>query len=248
MKKTHYRRKVLQFHWFAADPNAFWRRDRKIIISVVLILVLTGFSYILFTHLFRLTEIRVIGDNVRIEVDRQKLTDNLLLLDTAAIRKQLLADNIQIGDIQITKSYPHTLVIAITFKSPIARIRTDKRIALIDSGGIVIATDTHADGILPLIDFNVQDVPDGTRITNPDVAAALALVGGVPAGFAIDEVITAESGVLRAVSGKTSILFEPNTPIGPMLSTLQTLMTGFRMKGTVPASIDLRFDKPVVQF
>ena len=47
---------------------------------------------------------------------------------------------------------------------------------------------------------------------------------------------------------KTGIFITQDSRTDQTIATLQTLFEGFRIKGTLPRVVDLRFDKPVVQF
>ncbi|KKU88687.1 MAG: hypothetical protein UY16_C0003G0029 [Candidatus Gottesmanbacteria bacterium GW2011_GWA2_47_9] len=61
--------------------------------------------------------------------------------------------------------------------------------------------------------------------------------------------ITARDGPsLVATIGETDILFTQDVEVETVATTLQTLLTGFRIKGSLPKTIDLRFDKPIVTF
>ena len=57
-----------------------------------------------------------------------------------------------------------------------------------------------------------------------------------------------ETQSIRARFGQTDIIITQTNDLSQVLDTLQTLMEGFRIKGTMPKSIDLRFGKPIVQF
>jgi cell division septal protein FtsQ len=190
----------------------------------------------------------VIGSDVSIIVDKNKLGDNLVLLNTDALRKQLLGEYIQLDDISLSKRLPHSLILDIKFKKPVARIITDKRIAVIDKNGIVITGYREEFSHLPVLNFGVHDVPDGTVIDKPEVRTSLSFLEQLPSGIAIDEMTIQNGQTLQAKMGKTSIFIDLNTAINPAVSTLQTLLAGFRMKGTMPTSIDLRFDKPIIKY
>lgn len=51
-----------------------------------------------------------------------------------------------------------------------------------------------------------------------------------------------------SVSGGTKIIFGPDKDESVQISSLQLLLTRFRIEGRKPTIIDLRFDKPVVRF
>lgn len=51
-----------------------------------------------------------------------------------------------------------------------------------------------------------------------------------------------------SVSGGTKIFFGPDKDESAQISSLQLLLTRFRIEGRKPIIIDLRFDKPVIRF
>ena len=52
---------------------------------------------------------------------------------------------------------------------------------------------------------------------------------------------------IRVEIQQLDIFFPQDGDIVEHIRTLQTLFTGFRIKGVLPAHIDLRFGKPVVR-
>jgi hypothetical protein len=77
---------------------------------------------------------------------------------------------------------------------------------------------------------------------------ALAFLNGTRDFLPIQTITIEDDSSLRAKSNTMDILFPQDGSMPAILATLQTLLSGFRIKGTLPTLIDLRFNKPMVKF
>ena len=80
------------------------------------------------------------------------------------------------------------------------------------------------------------------------VIQAIALISKTKSFIQWSRIESFETQSIRAKTGQTDILITQTSDLTYVRDTLQTLMEGFRIKGTMPKSIDIRFSKPVVQF
>ncbi len=219
------------------------RRKYALFFRILLFCIFSFFVYFGVTKLFALTSILVIGENIQLTVDQKKLPKTLLFFPSEKIRADLLAANPVLGDITFEKKYPHTLVIKPVLRSAYAVLITPSRQVLLDEQGVVL-TDVAGSPALPVIRVDAQNIRIGQKITDPRIVAALAFLTGtrgvLPVGL-----VEEQSGSLHAVSATLDIFFTQDA-IEQTLATLQTLIAGFRIKGTLPKVIDLRFDKPVI--
>jgi hypothetical protein len=88
----------------------------------------------------------------------------------------------------------------------------------------------------------------GEKITDPRVSAGISFITGMRDILSVSSISVEDERSLRAKCDKLDILFPQDGPIAPILATLQTLLSGFRIKGTLPTFIDLRFNKPIIKF
>jgi cell division septal protein FtsQ len=233
---------------FKTNFSILMRRFGRIFFFAIIGLILVWVLNTVFTRFFKLQEIKVIGDNVNIEVNPSKLENNLFFIDTLSLEKELKLNYPQIKTIRISKQFPSNLIIFVVLKRPVAVLKTDRRSVLIDPDGIIVGTKPSENSKLPNFLFDLPDVPDGTKLSDNTVQTALRLVSRLPDDLRSGNITIIEKAWLQLEIGKTSIFIDPNQPIDPAVTTLQTLLARFRMKGAMPTSIDLRFDKPVVIF
>ncbi|OGG34522.1 hypothetical protein A2363_04995 [Candidatus Gottesmanbacteria bacterium RIFOXYB1_FULL_47_11] len=220
------------------------RRKYALFFRILLFVIFSLCVYIGVTKLFALTSILVIGENIQITVDLKKLPKTLLFFPSEKIRSDLLAANPILGDITFEKKYPHTLVINPVMRSAYAILITPSRQVFVDDQGVVLGDTPGTPPGLPTIRVDAPNIRIGQKIADPRIVAALSFLRGtrgvLPVGL-----VEEQSGSLHAVSATLDIFFTQDA-IEQTLATLQTLIAGFRIKGTLPKVIDLRFDKPVI--
>ena len=190
----------------------------------------------------------VVGKNIHVNVNKEYLPNSLIFFPSAKIRDQLLKDNPILADIQFKKHYPHTLLIIPTLRTPVAFLRIGSRDVLVDKSGIVLADADASSKELPHIIIPLSAVRIGETITDSRFVAALAFLAGTRDMVPIQTIIIENDSSLRARSSTMDILFPQDGSMSAILATLQTVLAGFRIKGTLPTIIDLRFNKPIVKF
>ncbi|MBI2404619.1 hypothetical protein HYV22_00365 [Candidatus Gottesmanbacteria bacterium] len=227
--------------------RVYLRKFGKRIVTVILIIGLTsGVGFVSMTF-FTLQAIEVEGSGMQVVIDQKKLTRNLLFFPTEKLRTELLSQNPLLGDVVIRKKFPHTLVIAAVPRSPIAHLQTKERKVDIDKEGIVLQ-ESSPDHPLPTLLFDVEPVRTGEKVRDPRVFSGIAILTAFEGIFPIDVISSLDSQSLQVKSGILRIYVVQQSDMKAVATTLQVLLTGFRIKGTLPAVMDLRFSKPVVTF
>jgi cell division septal protein FtsQ len=230
-----------------SNSSTIRRKFGRVILSIVLLLASVYVLYVFCMQYFALKNIEVIGEGIQIAIDQAKLERNLLFIRPEKIKADILSDNNQVEHVYITKRYPDTIIIAVQLRKAIARITTITRTVIVDSRGVVLGYSRKESDTLPLLSFGVSDIPDGLTFTDVAVLSGIAVIRDISPVVPISSVYLNDTLSIRAIYGKTSIVFPLNTEYSALASTLQTLVARFRMKGSMPASIDLRFDKPVIR-
>jgi hypothetical protein len=198
--------------------------------------------------MFSINNIVVVGNNIQVQVDETRMPKTLLLFPAERLRAQLLAANPILADIQFQKKYPHTLIIVPTLRSAVARLTAVSREVLVDANGIVLSDADSSSSNLPRLIVAIPVVRIGEIISDHRVTASIAFITGMQDILPIHSVSVEDDGSLRAKGDKLDILFPQDGATPTLLATLQTLLSGFRIKGTLPTFIDLRFNKPIIKF
>ncbi len=217
-------------------------------VALTLLVLASGCgAYIGLSHLFAITSIEVIGDGFTVHIDADRIPNNLLFFPSKTLRAQVLADNPLLADVQFVKRFPHTLRIIPVVRLPCARLDTGDLLVLLDCKGVALMSGDQG-RTLPVLTMMTDDVRVGQAITDARIRLALGFIEEMRSTLRIDSITNTDSQFLLAKSGKIDIYIPQNRPLHEVVTTLQTLMTGFRIKGTMPTVVDLRFEKPIVRF
>ncbi len=221
---------------------------RKIILGFVGLLCLVGPIFIVRFILksFTIKDIVVSGDAAIVQVNEKQFVGNTLLFPALSVIKQIQDDNPLVKSIDIKKHFPSTLELIVHKRQPIAQLKTPTAIVGIDEDAVV--TDVVGNIDAPVIEIDVPLVRMGQTIRDESVKQSVKVVAGTVTFLNVLQITKNDSLSIRVITKQSSIFIPQNKDIRPILDTLQTLMSGFRIKGLIPKTIDLRFDKPVVQF
>ena len=206
-------------------------------VGLLVLAVTTGILFMVTSKFFAIREVSIIGDRVDLVIDERLFVKNLLFFPTSRVRENLLKENILLKNITITKKLPHTLIIDVKLRRPIARLARGGQRVLVDEEGVVLGEAQEASHLTEVILEGDEAIRQA--LTFLDLAAETLVV---------QQVTILDSQSLRARVNTTDIYFPQSGPLEEKVATLQTLVAGFRIKGTLPKIIDLRFDKPTVMF
>jgi hypothetical protein len=226
----------------------FWRKFGKSVGYVLLFVLFSGAVYWLIVRGLTIQNIVVVGHNIQVEIHETRLPKTLLLFPADTIRRELLNDNPILADVRFQKKYPHTLVIVPTLRTAVARLSLTGREVLVDESGTVLSDADASSAPLPRLVVPMAAVRIGEIIGDPRVTAGISFITGIRDTLQIRSISVEDERSLRAKSDKLDILFPQDGSIPVTLATLQTLLAGFRIKGTLPTFIDLRFNKPIIKF
>lgn len=223
------------------------RRFGKLIFGIFLT-VFVGWSLYHFTNwIFTIRSIEVVGEHTLVSIDQNRISKNLLFFPSESLRSQILANNPWLADVRFEKKFPGTLRIVPVKRRPVAILHSADRTVLVSDNGVVLS-DGDNGNILPRLFIPTPAFRIGQKIEDERVRQSLALITGLIHEFVFTKITYEEGKYLRAKTDTSDIIFVQDKPIGDVIATLQTLLSGFRIKGTLPKVVDLRFDKPIVTF
>jgi cell division septal protein FtsQ len=188
----------------------------------------------------------VIGNDIEISFDPKTVNHNLLFFPGDFYQKQIIKDYPQISTVVFTKKYPDTLVLKIDMREAFACVGLNSVRYVIDDQGFIIGFDTSKCLNLPEIKLDRTEKIPVNKIENQNLAEILNLIKQLQQDISVKSVSIEDSGLIQMKFEKTNILFTQDQPIISLSATLQTLIRGFRMKGIMPTSIDLRYNKPII--
>lgn len=222
-------------------------RNGKPVFGIIFGSVVSIVVFVLIYTFFTVQKIEIVGEGLDIEVDEKRFPKYLLFVQEKKIIDDLLSNYPQLATVKIEKRYPHTLVVIPTVRKGIARMYTAVGSYLVDSQGVVLE-DGNPSLPLPVVDIPVMSVRIGGHMKDERFLSALAFISACVSLIPIQSVTGIDGAYLSAKTDTTDILLPQLGNMTARAATLQTLLNGFRMKGSLPAIIDLRFDKPVITF
>ena len=220
-------------------------RLRFIIGMIVLIFFIGGIAVFLVKK-FKLEHIEVVGDGMKLEINERLLMGNTLFFPSESIRLQLLSTYPELLDVVVQKKVPNTVVIIPTLRVPIAELITKTAAFIVDQDGVVIGP-SH--GVtLPQIAIDVPYIRLGGNIKDKKVIAALEFLKYSKDTVLVKTITNPDGKTLLAKTEQLDVLFSEDNDREEVVRSLQLLLSGFRIKGTMPKVIDLRFTKLIVQW
>jgi hypothetical protein len=225
----------------------FRRKFGKILLIVVLTVLLGWGLWHLGRWMFTIRSIEVVGENIEVRIDESKISKNLLFFPAESLRTQVLSDNQWLKDVRFEKRFPRTLRIVPILRDPMVIVQSSDRVVLVDRDGIVL-TEGDQGLLLPRIVFSGLHMRIGQKLTDERVQLVLTFIDATKEDVTFRRIVYEENAYFRAIAEKVNILIAQDKSVSETVSTLQMLFAGFRIKGTLPSVVDLRFDKPVVTF
>jgi len=221
------------------------KRTLRIATAVILALSATVGIAILFGHVFTVRNIVVDAPGMSITLDNSKMSYNLFFLPTDKLRAELMDRYTLLEDVRFEKRLPATLVIHLTKRAPAVLLLSGRTWYALDKNGNVVDIGTNVPG-LPVFRMEAGAFGLGSTVRDPNVAAALSFYTALAGKIPITEFTVAGDGSIRAVYGNTNIFIPQAGDQKAKADTLQIIIEGFRIKGTLPTVIDLRFDKTII--
>lgn len=231
----------------ALASGFFRRKFGKIFLGIVGTVCFGWILFLVVQHFFSIKVIEVVGDNIEVILNEDRISKNLLFFPSQAIRSKVLSDNPWLVDVKFVKKFPNTLQIVPVLRSPIAKLQSNERLVLMDKSGMILG-DADSSVTLPIIQISAENLRVGGIVDDKRVQMALVFIEGVEPSLLIDHIESHDRSYLLAKSSKSNIFIPQDRSISQTIATLQTLITGFRIKGTLPTVVDLRFDKPIIKF
>lgn len=230
------------------------RRKKTLRFFLPFIIVLLGIFcfFLLYKGIqqFTIQHIELVGSGMKLEINERLFFGNTLFFPSEKVREQLLSSYPQFSDVVIEKKIPNTILIIPTLRTPFAELVTPTASFLLDEEGVVIRPSYDAAELsdLPVISGDIPFIRLGGIIKDDRVVAAIYFLRLTKKNMHVKSITVQDEQSLLAKTDESDIFFSHDDNIQAIVSSLQFLLSGFRIKGTIPKHIDLRFTKPVIQW
>lgn len=224
-----------------------WRNYGRIVAFSVLVLTVSGVFTWGVNAIFTIRRVEVSGEGIAIAVDQTKVPKNLLFFPIEQVTRQILKEYPLVGSVVMKKKYPSTLLITAVPRKPFTVVGVGGEIYAVDADGVVLSQYPNLTN-MPFIRIAAAPLQPGLVIADRNITAAIGFLRATAATVTVSEVTPYDGSSLQARSETMSIVFLQHADMLTLARTLQMMISGFRIKGKLPTTIDLRFDKPVVTF
>lgn len=229
------------------------RIKKKYLLPLLLIPIIFVLLFLVDTY-FTVKTVEVVG------VDRSKLrgiqvlsAKNLLFTSEQELEKELAKANPTFTSVKVTKIYPGTVKMVVQIPFPVVSLEVSSGYFFLNMDGKVVARSKEKNNSLPTLKYyqklNYTNWQSGDLVDYKDILTGLHfLQKATELGLAVDTIdINGLSMIALQINGQ-KIIF--TTEKDRVLQDYQfaTIIKQFKIEGKSFAVLDLRFDKPVIQF
>jgi len=217
----------------------------KIFFGLCLISSLT--AGLLLPNLFIITKV-ILKPNTHSFVISPLKGKSLLLTNLHALKQEILLNNPVLEEVNLEKSYPHTLIINFQLSKPIAQLEDFKKFYLLSNTGKIILITNSVQKKLPIIKsfqrLRYYEGKQGQSISNPDILYALKAARLLPQ-YEIDfEYLEINKPSHLKIVGKETVSYlNTKKQIAKNLKIVQNIIVTLKNKGQVPKEVNLFFEK-----
>ena len=220
------------------------------------LLCFVSFIAIFFVNRFFLVKnIQLISDKKFALVNKDKLINkSLLFIDEDKTSERIVRENYLLKTAIVKKKWPDTLLIEVTFYEPIAALIINNGYFSLSSDGRILEKLYVSPMNLPIINFyqklNSNFFRIGEWVDYKDIKQALYFIDKLKQiniyPLTID--IKGQDMLVFNLIGTKKIIFSNNKSKETQDYQLELIIKQFRVEGKEFSKIDLRFDKPIIQF
>lgn len=216
-----------------------------ILINVFLLLVLL---YLVVIKLFRINTIKLDGSyTIPYGLDSLR-GKNILFIKETDIAAWLIEKNSNFSSIEVEKQLPSSIKILAMERKAVAQIIAQNYVYLIDKEGVVFKA-VKEPLILPKIEVLTGKIVIGNKIEKLYADSIFPLLSNLSElNIKVENVTLKSPDEIVIELPETTIFTDVYQDDSIISSSLQMMLTSFRIEGRLPRIIDVRFDKPVVRF
>lgn len=174
---------------------------------------------------------------------------HLIILDSKKLAHKLKSASPWVDTIVFKRRLPTSLYIIITEKVPLLRIQDGFHLQYVSESGVILPALTRYDRQhFPRLSCKLNKQP-GQEITESNIKQGLKIVADIKkAGQEKpNELVCENDGILILKFAETQVIFDQHKSPTEVVNSLLFLFKQFRIEGTWPKTVDLRFDKPILK-
>jgi len=167
---------------------------------------------------------------------------NLLTVKTIGVVSYLQAIDPTLVDIKINKALPNSVSVVLKRSPAVAYVVTNDSWFHLDVQGNLVALPEKPSLVLPLVKLQANLSVEPLKLS--ELVKALS---AAPISFAEVSWESENLALIKTTLGPQALI-NPSQPISPAIATLQYILTNLKIGEKLPTIIDLRFDKPILNY
>jgi cell division septal protein FtsQ len=185
---------------------------------------------------------------VRQCISEEVLGRSALFLNSNEVEERIKQEFLTVRAIEIVKKLPSSLLIKVSVRTPLARVRGQEGELLVDAEGLLFREASSED--LPIIDLGEAFSGSlGEVVGGEGVGAYLDALEGLSGKGLIIVSISLKPGTIELeIKDGPVVLFSVEKDIAGQVEVLAQILKRYKIAGRVPGMVDLRFTRPVVRF
>ncbi len=206
-------------------------------------------------EVFRVKTIEVYGTHQKTSLTGLPKYYRQLLpfVDDQEVEKTIKRYNALVKSVVVKKQYPDRLQVTVTFYKPFAYFQADAGYFAVSGDGRVLFKKKDYDRTYPLIRYyqklSFQETQSGEYLNQKDIATGLHfLLSALDLGLRINTIDINGLDMIALQLHDKRILFTIEKDITTQDYQLGTILRQFKIEGRDFKVLDLRFEKPIIQF
>ena len=215
------------------------------------------FFFILFfiNQFFLIKKIQLISDREFLLANKDELINkNLIFVNQDKIAKKIILENSLLKKVVVDKVWPVTLKVIVYFYEPMAALIVNKGFFNLSADGRILAKIKDGQPSLPIINYyqklNSNSFASGDWIDYKDIQQTLFFIDRLGqinlAPLTID--IKGQDMLVFNLKDDKKIIFSNKKEKKLQDYQLEFIIRQFKIEGKEFKKIDLRFNKPIIQF
>lgn len=227
---------------------------KKILIILIFGLFFFGGLWI-FEENFKIKKVEIVSEEKTVTVNgiNNLLNKNIFIIQENNLEKILLELNPGFDKIKVKKTYPDKLILSVELARPIAAVKTNDGFFILSEKGQIVAKKKEIEQKLTLINyyqkFDYSSYHLGDSLNFKDIIYGLFfLKKATEVEINIDTIDIGGFNMIGLNSEERKYLFTTEKPISIQKNNFLTIIKRLKIEGKNYKTLDLRFDKPIIEF
>lgn len=231
----------------------FLKLLKSTLIFIAIFIFISGGLFFL-DNFFRIKQIQIEGpDNSELFGTENLMNKNLILVDTEEAAKSIKNKNAGVSAAKVEKKFPSTLFVKVNLYRTVGKLVVAGGFFTLSEDGRIISKEKKGDSNLPNINYyeklNYYSYSAGQYVDYKDIKDGLTYISTLKnIGLQVVSLDIKDVDMLLCNVGEKKIIFTSLKDRKVQEYQIRQLVKTFKIQGKDFKSIDLRYDKAIVQY